>query len=557
MLKSEVAGLLKSAGVDTTEDKLEIPPQDDFGDVSFPCFEFSKAQKKNPNEIAKSIRERIVIPKSSAVARVDVKAGYVNFFFDWGKVAGGLLGEISRKGGDYGKSDMGKGNVAIVDYSSPNPVHPIHVGSARSTLIGESLCRILEEAGYDAKRLLFINDLGRQVAILLWHYLKHMKGAKPDKKEDHWLLDIYVKANKELKDNPEYEREVEQTLNKCEFGDKDMMAVLRTIVEWCLSGFGKTYETLGIKFDERIWESSFVEKAKLYVSSLLRDKAAFTTADDAVVIDLERYGMPSTVILRRDGTTLYLTRDVAASIYKIEKYKPTLNVYVVSEEQSLHFRQEFKVLELLGYKSYVSNSHHLAFGYVSLPEGKMSSRLGRVVLLDDLIDEATSKVKEKFDVSDEKVARAIGLGAVIYSILKVEAKKQVMFRWEDVLSLEGNSAPYVQYAYARCCSILEKAGDWDRKFSAGKLTVQEEKLLKALVSFGDVARQAARELRPDIMCNYAFELATRFNTFYQFCSVLNADSAETKNFRLILVESVKTVLGIVLGLLDIEKVEKV
>ncbi len=557
MLKSEVMKLLKSSGIDVTEDKLEMPPQDGFGDISFPCFQLSKTKKMPPNEIASELKDKIKVSKSPMIKEVETVSGYVNFFFDWKKVGEKLLREILTKSNDYGKINLGKNKVAVVDYSSPNPIHPIHVGSARSTLIGEALCRMLEFSGYDVKRVLFINNLGKQVAVLLWYYLKFASDSKPDKKEDHWLLDMYVKADKEFKAKPDYENEVFDILKKSETKGEKVFPKLKHVIEWCLKGFEKTYDTLGIKFDDYIWESDFVEKSKLYVSSLLKNNLTFKTSDEAVVIDLEPHGLPNTIIMRRDGTTLYLIRDVAASIYKIEKYKPSLNIYVVAEDQSLHFKQEFKILELLGHKKFVENSRHLSYGYVSLPEGKMSSRLGRVVLLDDLIDEAVEKVKEKFKVNDNEVAKSIGLGAVTYSILKVEAKRQVLFKWEDVLSMEGNSGPYLQYAYARCCSILKKADLGDKKYSIKKLDEHEEKLLKELVSFEYVIKQSVKELRPDILCNYVFDLATRFNTFYHFCPVLNAENEKIKNFRLSLVESVKIVLGSILDLLNIEKLEKV
>jgi arginyl-tRNA synthetase len=556
MIKSEVVKLLESAGITLTEDKLEIPPSDEFGDISFPCFEIGKIQGKDPSQVALEIKNKIKISESSMVKKIEVKSGYVNFFFDWRKVAEKLLKEILLNK-DFEKVNLGRGEVAVVDYSSPNPVHPIHIGSARSTFIGESLCRILEFVNYKVKRVFFVNDLGRQVAILLWYYLKFMKNSKPDKKEDKWLLDIYVKANEELKKYPENEIEVDDILKKCEFKDNYVYSVLKEIVDWCLNGFKKTYDTLGIKFDDYIFESDFVEKAKIVAIDLLKRNFAFTTSDNAVVINLEPYNLPNTVILRHDGTTLYLIRDVAASINKIEKYRPKLNIYVVAEDQSLHFKQEFKILELLGYESFAKNSYHLSFGYVSLPEGKMSSRIGRVVLLDDLIEESIRRVKEKFEVNDENIAKAIGIGAIVYSILKVEAKKQVLFKWEDVLNLEGNSAPYIQYAYARCCSILRKANEWKKLFYIESLNEYEEKILKHLILFVDVITRAAKEFRPDILCSYAYELASKFNTFYQYSPVLNAETEELKNFRLCLVEAVKIVLGITLDLLNIKKLEKI
>lgn len=549
MLKKEVVKILGSLGVKTTEDKLEIPPQEEFGDIAFPCFELAKIQKRSPQSIAEDLVKKI--KPSGVISKVEAKGGYVNFFFNYQKLTGIILKEILRKKEKYGKSVSGK--TAVVDYSSPNPAHPIHVGSARSTFIGESLSRILERVGCNVKRICYINDLGKQTAKLLWGYLKFAKGKKPNKKPDKWLLNIYVKANKTLAENPELEKEIEELLRKCEGGDKKLLAVLKGLVNWCIDGFKQTYETIGIEFDEYMWESKFIRESKRYVKKLLKKGDAFKTADGAIVVNLEKHGLPSTVLLRYDGTGLYLTRDVATTIHKFKKYKPALNVYVSAEDQKLHFQQEFKILELLGFKKFAKNSFHLSYGYVNLPEGKLSSRLGRVVLIDDVFEEAVKRAKKLS--KSEKIAKAVGISAVIYAILRIDPDKQVTFDWDEILSLEGNTAPYLQYAYTRCSGILRKSEKFKPVHTAKELTDYEKTLVKLLSRFPQVIEDSVKDLRPSYVCNYAYELATRFNEFYENCPVIKARK-KLKNFRLTLVKATQIILENCLKLIGIETVEK-
>jgi arginyl-tRNA synthetase len=313
---------------------------------------------------------------------------------------------------------------------------------------------------------------------------------------------------------------------------------------------------LGIKFDEYLWESDFNEISKKYVEELLKRGYAFRTSDNAVVANLEKFNLPNTVLLRYDGTGLYLTRDIAASIYKFKKFRPKLNIYVVGEEQKLHFQQQFKILELLGFKDFAKNSYHVSYGLVVLPFGKISSRLGRVVLIDDVFKEAVERVKKKY-TKNEKIAKAVGVGAVVYSILKISPEKKVLFKWDEVLALEGDTGPYLQYAYARCCSILKKAEK--RKIKVGKiekLAEEEKRLILNLAQFPEIVKKAAQELKPNYICNYAYDLATSFASFYQSCPVLKAETEEVKNFRLALVNATKIVLGNCLWLMNIKSLER-
>jgi arginyl-tRNA synthetase len=553
----EITKALEAAGIKDAAGKLEEPPQSDMGDVAYPCFTLAKEQKRNPQDIAAGIVEKIMVklPAKSFVVKVDAKAGYVNFFLDWAKIAGGILDDATKE--SYGSSPKKKS--AVVEFASPNPAHPIHIGSARSMLIGESLSRILDAAGYRVSRLCYINDLGKQVAVLTYGYEKFIaaenKKMEPDKKPDHWLLGIYIKANEAIAQNPNVETEVAKILKNAESNDKNTVAAVKKLVGICLEGFEQTFARVKIKFDKYLFESDFADESKKYIAQMKMRKLLFDTEDGAKIINLEKFGLPSTVILRKDGTGLYLTRDIAGTLYKFEKYNPDLNIYVVSEDQKLHFAQQFKILELLGHEDFAKKCVHIGYGYVSLPEGKMSSRIGRVVLIDDVFDEAAKKIKEQYK-SDTKAAEAIGVGAVVYSILKIEPKTQVSFDWTTTLAMEGNTGPYIQYAHTRCCSILKKSKNKKIKnISVKNLGEQEKQLLKKLSQFPEVVKHAAKDLRPHYVCNYAYELATAFNNFYQNCPVLTA-GGDVKNFRLGLVAATKNVLAAALNLIVMEALEK-
>lgn len=552
MLEYEVIKLLKSVGIESSEKELESPPRDDFGDLSFPCFNLARKLKRNPNEIALEIGTKIKIPKNSAFEKVEVAGPYVNFFYNYSKLSESLLKNITKTKEKSLVPKISKKTVTI-DFSSPNPAHPIHVGSARSTFIGESLSRIFESTGSKVYRLNYVNDLGRQVAVLVFGIRKFSQGKIPKNATPNLMLDIYVKANKMISENKEVEKEVEEIIRKAEGGDKKILSEIKIVVDWWEKEFQKIYKMLGIKFDEFINESKFIESSKTNVKKLLENKYVFKTEDGATVVDF-RNELPSTIILRSDGTGLYLTRDVETALYKFRKYKPDLNIYVVAEDQKLHFQQQFKILEFLGHKNFAEFSHHLSYGYVTLPEGKMSSRLGNVVLIEDVLNEAFERVKTNYKL-DEKNARKVAMGAVIYAILKIDPNKQVVFKWEDILSLQGDTGPYIQYAYTRANSILKKAKKNKPTFVSEKITEEEKKLIKLFSKLTPVIQHATNEIKPNLVCNYCYELATAFNNFYEKNPVLKAEG-KTKNFRLTLVRATEIILKKLLYLIDIETPEK-
>ncbi|MEM2955064.1 MAG: arginine--tRNA ligase [Candidatus Nanoarchaeia archaeon] len=558
-MQLEVLKLLKSVGIREIE-KLEIPPQPEFGDLAFPCFELAKKEKRNPKEVAEEIVKKIKIPKGSLISKVEAKAGYVNFFFNWEKLSEKILKKI-KKGI---KPKIGKGKKVMVEYSQPNPVHPMHIGHARGTFLGEALANIFDFLGYKVIRANYMNDVGLQVAKLVAAYNLWAKNKKPKGKPDFWLWQYYIKFHEEVSKNPQLEEKAREILRKLEIEkEKKVIKIWRQIVRWCIKGFEQTYKRLGIKFDVYFFESDFRDLGKKIVEMALEKNVAFKSPDKTIVSNLEKYGIPNLVLLRSDGTGLYQTSDLGLTVYKFKKYKLNKSIWVVSSQQILHFKQVFKLLELLGYP-WIKNAHHFYFEHVVLPEGKMSSREGRAVMLDEVINKLVEMAYDEVDkrnpnLSKEQkrnLAEKIGIGALKYSVLKIEPENQITFDWKQMLSFEGNTAPYLQYAHTRCKGILKKADKWKPNFKIEKLAEEEKKLVKILARFSEIVEKAAKDLRPHYICNFAYELATAFDKFYEFCPVLKAENEKLKNFRLTLVDTTRIILEKSLNLIGIEVPEK-
>ena len=557
MMKEEVVKVLKSLGLKNVEESLEIPPRKEFGDLSSTiCFKVAKKRKESPKKISEELLKKIKIPKSSLIERVEAKDGYINFFFKWGEIAEKVLKEVFGEG----KINLGKGKKVMVEYSQPNPVHPMHIGHARSTFLGDALANILDYLGFKTIRANYMNDTGLQVAKLVTAYLKWGEGKKPDGKPDLWLWKYYVKFHEEAKKNPKLEEEARETLRKFEIEkDEKTIKIWKKVVEWCVKGFEETYKKLGINFDVYFYESDYRELGKKIVEKALKKGIAFKSPEGAVVADLEKHGLPNTVILRSDGTGLYITSDLGLTIHKFEKYKLEKSIWVVSSEQTLHFKQLFKILELLGFP-WVRNSYHFAYELVRLPEGKMSSREGRAIMLDEVVNKlvelAYKEVKKRNPKLGKKekmeIAEKIGIGALKYAITRIEPDKVISFDWKQMLSFEGNTGPYLQYAHTRCLSILKKAEKWKKSFKVEKLKEEEKELVRTLSRFEEVVKKAGENLKPHYLCNYGFELATVFDRFYEACPVLKAENEKVKNFRLTLVSATEIILKKVLGLIGIE-----
>jgi len=559
MFEEEVKSLLKNAGIE--EARLEKPPQEDFGDVAFPCFELAKKEKRNPKEIADDTAGKIKIPKGSLVSKVEARAGYVNFFFDYSKISGIVLKKILKEKESFGRKKR-TGKRTMVEFSQPNPVHSMHIGHARGTFLGDSLAKILDATGYRVVRANLMNDTGLQAAKLVTAYQLWAKGKKPVGKPDFWLWDLYVKFHERAESDASLEEKARENLRKFEVEeDKKTKKIWNQIVRWCVEGFEETYDRLGIDFDVYFYESNFKRPGKKIVEEGLR-KGVMTKTDDGTIISrLEKFGLPDTVMMRSDGTGLYITSDFGLTVHKFKKYRLDESIWAVSTEQNLHFKQLFKIMELLGYK-WARDCRHFAFDLVKLPEGKMSSREGRAVMLDEVADRLIEMASEEIGKRNTKLSKkgkqqlagAVGIGALKYAITRIEPDKSITFDWKQMLRFEGDTGPYLQYAHTRCAGILRKAGKWKPNFKAGNLSEEEKTLIRTLTRFPEILEQAAKDLRPHYICNYAYDLATIFDKFYEFNPVLKAEGK--KNFRLALVKATKTVLGNALELLGIEALEK-
>ncbi|MFH8132457.1 MAG: arginine--tRNA ligase [Candidatus Aenigmatarchaeota archaeon] len=561
MLEEEAIKALGFLGIEKIEGTLEVPPRSELGDLaSTVCFQLAKKEKRNPKEIAEELVKKIKIPKKSLIKKVEAKEGYINFFFDWEKISEKVLKEI-QKGK---KLKEGRGKRIMVEYSQPNPVHPMHIGHARSTFLGDTLANALEFLGYKVIRANYMNNVGLQVAKLVTAYLLWGEGKEPEEKPDLWLWEFYVKFHEEASKNPELEEKARETLRKYEIEkDKKIIKIWNKVVGWCVKGFEETYRKLGIKFDVYFYESDFREFGKKMVEEGVKKGIMIKTEDGAVLSRLEKFGLPDTILLRSDSTGLYITSDLGMTVQRFKKYKLDKHIWVVSSEQTLHFKQLFKILEMFGYE-WVKGCKHFSFELVKLPEGKMSSREGKAVMLDEVVEKicelAYEEVKKRNlgmgERKKRKLAREIGIGALKYAIVKIEPEKNITFDWNKMLKFEGDTGPYLQYAHTRCAGILRKAGKWKARFSFKELSEGEKELVKCLMKFDDVVEKAGEDLKPHYICNYAFELATLFDKFYETNPVLKAGSEERKNFRLTLVKATKVVLGNALKLIGIEPLER-
>jgi len=567
-IKKEIESTLKKVDLlkyERINETFETPSDPKFGDLaSNICFSLSKKLKKSPAQIAEEIVKKIKIPKASLITKIEAKAGYINLSFDYSKLSKSILKEILIKKAKFGSSNIGKRKIVMVEHSQPNPVHPMHIGHSRSTFLGDSLANILDFLDYKTIRANYMNDTGLQVAKLVTAYLLWGKGKKPDEKPDLWLWSYYVKFHEESEKNPNIEEKARETLRKFEIEhEKKIVQTWNKVVRWCIKGFEETYKNLGINFDVYLFENEFRDSGKKNVKKSMEKGIAFKSDEGAIVANLKKYGLPGCIILRSDGTGLYATSDLGMTPYKFKKYKLDESIWVVASAQNLYFKQLFKILELLGYP-WANRCHHFSFDLVHLPEGKMSSREGRAVMIDEVIKRLTETVLKEVEKKNPKlpkkekqeITEKVAIGAFKYNILRVEPHKTITFDWERMLSFEGDTGPYLQYAYVRSYKILQKAGKWKENYSVKELKDQEKNLIKKLIQFPDMVEQSAKDMRPHYICGYAHELSDIFSEFYHSCPVIRAETKELRNFRLTLVKATKITLKNSLSLLGIGTPER-
>ena len=557
--KQHIAGMIQVPGADKDfiAAAIEIPPTKEVGDFALPCFKFAKTLRKSPvmiaNELAAAFKGDEVISSCEAVN------GYLNFRLNRAAFVNSVVDKITEEGENYGKSTLGGGKVICIDYSSINIAKPFHIGHLSTTVIGAALYRIFNFLGYKAVGINHLGDYGTQFGKLIYAY-KHWGGKEAVEKGGlKELTRLYVHYHELSEKNPEMDDEARSYFKKIESGDKECVELFEYFKSITLAETKKIYDLLDVKFDSYAGESFYNDKMQPVVDELKKD-GLLVESEGAMVVKLDDYDMPPCIILRSDGASLYATRDLAAAFYRKKTYDFYKCLYVVAYQQNLHFKQIFKVLELMG-EPWAKDMVHVAYGMVSLEDGAMSTRHGRVVLLEDVINKTIEKALEVIDAKNpylenkEETAKIVGTGAVIFGALAQNKIKDIVFSYDKVLNFDGETGPYVQYTVARCNSVIKKAGEIDAKGIVDTVTDDEFALAVQLESFPATVIAAAEKYEPSFITRYAVETAKAFNKFYLNCKVIGEDK-ERSSFRLKLTKATKTCLTSALALLGIKAPEK-
>lgn len=556
--KKYIAGKI-SAGenVGDLSEFIEVPPDRTLGDYALPCFKLSKILRFPPMKIAEDLKNSFI--PDDVIESCSAVGGYLNFKINRKGFVSSALSEVLKDGDKYGSSDEGNGKTVCIDYSSINIAKPFHIGHLSTTVIGSALCKIYRFLGYKVVGINHLGDYGTQFGKLIVAYkLWSSKEAVLEGRLKE-LSRIYVKFHEEAKSRPELDDEARRYFKLIEDGDKEAGELFELFKKITLEEVDKIYKLLNVTFDSYAGESFYNDKMAPVVEEL-KEKGLLKVSDGASIVDLKEYGMPPCLILKSDGSSLYATRDIAAAIYRKNTYDFYKCLYVVAYQQNLHFKQFFKVIELMG-KPWAKDLVHVAYGMVSLESGAMSTREGKVVLLEDVINKTIEKayrvIEEKNpDIPDkEATARAVGTGAVIFGALCNNKIKDIVFSYDRVLSFEGETCPYVQYTVARCNSVLKKCGETKSFVVPEKIEEEEYGVVSVLAKFPEVVSSAAEKYEPSLVTRYALDLATAFNKFYIACKIAT-DDENIRNFRLNIAKAVKITLTNALALLGIETVEQ-
>ncbi|MEA4890233.1 MAG: arginine--tRNA ligase [Clostridiaceae bacterium] len=550
---------------------LEIPPQSELGDYAFPCFRLARTLHKAPVEIAKELAAGAE-QKLENMERVQAVNGYLNFFIDRRRYTGQVVRQTLEAGEHLGQSDEGQGKTVIIEFSSPNIAKPFHIGHAFTTILGHALYKIYDRLGYQTVRMNHLGDYGTQFGKLIVAYRLWGDEQALEKNPIQELLRIYVHFHDVAKEKPELEEQARDAFRRLEAGEADEMALWQRFRDLSLKEFAAVYQRLGVSFDNYNGESFYSDRIPAVID-LLKKNNLLIESQGAQVVMLDEYGLPPCIILKSDGTTIYASRDIAAVLYRIEKYHFYKNIYVVGTPQALHFKQVFSVLAKAGIPE-SADCVHVGFGLVKFPDRKLSTRSGDVIFLSDLLSESVEKTLEiirqnaqlrQTDMSEEEmrqIAEKIGLGAVTYTFLKNGRERDIIFSWQEMLDFEGDSAPYVQYTYARARSILRKANLDDQ---AADLQQQDLELLatddefalaKLLDGFGASIQKAAELYEPYILVRQITALARAFNKYYNHEPILGTENQALRRARLAMLQAVCLAIRTGLNLVGIEAVER-
>ena len=537
---------------------LEVPPDPAMGDYAFPCFKLSKALRMGPPMIAKKLSESVQRPD---VARVECVGGYLNFFFNRENFAREMLTAIMAAPEKWGSSQDGNGKTVCMDYSSINIAKRFHIGHLSTTVIGNALKRIYDFQGWHTVSINHLGDWGTQFGKMICAYKKWGDKETVEQGGVDEMTKLYVRFNQEAAEHPELEDEGRAWFKKIEEGDEEALAIFNWFKDVTLKDAMRVYDILGVTFDSYAGESFYADKTGRVVE-MLEEKGLLKDSDGAKIVDLEEYNMPPCLILKSDGATLYHTRDLAAAIYRKETYHFDQCLYVVAYQQDLHFKQLFKVLELMGYDWVQEQMKHVSFGMVSYEGQALSTRKGVMIYLDELLQKAQEKaldiIKEKSPNLENKaeVARQVGVGAVVYSTLQNSRIKDIDFHWDRALNFDGETGPYVQYTFARCCSVLRKAPEITAAPNYAALTDDEaQALLRLLSRFPEAVAEACQKNEPFMVTRATTEIAKAYNKYYYEHRILDDDPAATAA-RLQLTDAARQVIKTGLYLIGLDAPER-
>ena len=551
-------------GADSIYQYLEVPPLRAMGDFALPCFRLAKAFRRPPQQIAEAIAEEIRTKLSEPgyakyISSCQAVTGYFNIFINRRTFIDLALSEITATGDAYGSSDIGRGRLVVVEFSSPNVAKPFHIGHLCSTAIGASIERMYRFLGYKTVAVNHIGDWGTQFGKLLCAYRRWGDADALEKDTMNELLRVYVRFHQEVKEAPELDDEARGYFLRLEKGEPGVVEQWQEFRDYSILEFEKIYKRLGVSFDAYDGESFFSDKMDEIVA-LLEGRGLLKVSEGARVVDLSEFGLSPCIIIKSDGATIYATRDLAAALYRKRTYDFYKNIYVVGQPQSLHFRQVFAVLGLMGY-AWSEDCVHVGFGLVRFPDRKMATREGEIVELEGILDESVRRAAAMTNADREiddpqEAAEAVGVGAILYTFLKNGRERDIIFIWDEMFDTEGDSGPYLQYTYARASSVLRRAGDVPENADYHFLTEDEEyELADMLNTFPDAIRDAADKFEPSILARHVMGIARAFNKFYNSHRI-NGAQPGVREARLHLCRAARTLLGTGLTLLGIKPLER-